>query len=348
MSLRKSLVKIIIAGLTLGLFFIISSGKHSVNPVVLSLNIGGDVLLDRGVKTLVDMAGLEVVMKGVAPLLTSSDYTLINLECPATEIDAPAKKRYVFRSDPALLTGMRAAGVTHAGLANNHAFDQGEAGFADTIKTFAKAGITGVGVVKGETTVARPKLIEKNGIKIAVFAANMIEVANRDKASIEAGPWEPSSEEIYSSVKSFHHDHPEIHAIIFLHWGNEYSLFPTDNQVAFAHNLIDAGADAVIGCHPHVVQSVEAYHRRPIVYSLGNLLFDQSLPETQKGLIVTLAFGMDSLETVSLHTIKQIGGTPHLDGEKRLEFKKDMIMLPSNIFQSSEKAVDRDSSLRSE
>jgi poly-gamma-glutamate capsule biosynthesis protein CapA/YwtB (metallophosphatase superfamily) len=298
---------------------------------VASINITGDVLLDRGVKKLIDVAGVSGVMSEVASLFSSADYTLINLECPVTEIVAPGKKTYVFRADPWLLTGLRSAGVTHAGVANNHTLDQGESGFADTVKNLARAGITAVGVINGEANAVRPEVIEKNGVKIAVFAVNMVEIKSSDNVVKQARPCEASSAAMLSAVKSFHGEHPEIHEIVFLHWGEEYSLFPNDDQVYLARRLIDAGADAVVGCHPHVIQGVEVYHGRPIVYSLGNLLFDQSLPETQHRLVVTLFFGKDSLEKAILHPIKQIGCMPHQDAERRLDLKKDKTMLPSEI-----------------
>jgi poly-gamma-glutamate capsule biosynthesis protein CapA/YwtB (metallophosphatase superfamily) len=298
---------------------------------VVSINITGDVLLDRGVKKVVDIAGVSGVMSEVASLFSSADYTLINLECPVTEIIAPRKKTFVFRAEPALLTGLNAAGVTHAGVANNHTLDQGEAGFVDTVKNLARAGITAVGVINGEADAVRPEVIEKNGVKIAVFAVNMVELKSSDNVVKQARPCAASSAAMLSAVKSFHREHPETHEIVFMHWGEEYSLFPKDEQVFLARSLIDAGVDAVIGCHPHVIQEVEVYHGRPIIYSLGNLLFDQSLPETQHGLVITLFFEKGSLNDVTLHPIKQIDGVPYQDGERRLDLKKDKTMLPSEI-----------------
>ncbi len=332
MRLCKSLVNILTAGLILVLFFMLSPGILQGNPAVLTLNIGGDVFLDRGVKSLIDMAGLGGVMSGVTPLFSSGDYTLINLECPVTDIVAPAIKSYVFRADPALLKAMRSIGITHAGLANNHTLDQGETGFIDTIQNLAKAGIAAVGVAKVKAGEASPEIIEKNGLKVAVFAMNMVEITVLDKASKEAGPCDASTENMSASVKSFHREYPGIHAVVFLHWGEEYSLFPTEDQVNLAHSLIDAGADAVVGCHPHVVQGIEVYHGRPIAYSLGNLLFDQTLPETQRGLVVTLSFGQDSITGITIHRIWQMMGTPHIEGELKLDLNSDKVMLPSALF----------------
>jgi poly-gamma-glutamate capsule biosynthesis protein CapA/YwtB (metallophosphatase superfamily) len=297
----------------------------------MTINITGDVLLDRGVKELIDVHGMSGVMGKVAPLFASSDYTIINLECPVTDIVAPKRKTYVFRSDPVLLQGLRSIGVSHANLANNHALDQGEAGFVDTIKNLTKAGISTVGVVRGREEVIEPEIIEKDGVKIAVFAANMVEIKSSENATNAQRPCEASSTIMLSAVSAFHHEHPEIHEIVFLHWGEEYSLFPTDNQASFAHNLIDAGVDAVLGCHPHVIQSVEVYHGRPIIYSLGNLLFDQSLPVTLNGLVVTFNFEKDCFQSATLHTIKQDNGAPQLEGKIKLDLEKDKMILPSEL-----------------
>lgn len=303
------------------------------NRRMISVNITGDVLLDRGVKILIDTFGIDGVMSGVDPVFSSADYTIINLECPATDIIAPAEKRYVFRADPNLLFGLHTMGVTHAGLANNHALDQGDAGFIDTMENLEKSGIASVGVVKGILDGVLPEIIEENGVKIAVFAMNMIEVTSSDRDSNGTGPCEVSPELMQSSIKSFHQRHPEFHIVLFLHWGEEYSLFPTEEQTAFAHALIDDGAAAVIGCHPHVLQSVEVYRGRPIAYSLGNLLFDQAMPETQTGLIITLNFGYDSMTGATLHRIRQIKGAPHLAGEMKLNLGIDRMILPSGLFQ---------------
>ena len=302
------------------------------NRQMISINITGDVLLGRWVERALNIVGVEGVMKGVAPVFRSADYTMINLECPVTDIVSSAKKSHVFRADPSLLKGLRSVGVTHAVLANNHTLDQGDAGFIDTVRNLAKAGIEAVGVAKGNPETVSPEIIEKDGIKIAVFAVNMIKVSSQVRKPSEIGPCEASEEDMRAYVRSFHVLHPEVHVIVFLHWGEEYSLFPTEEQTAFAHALIDAGAAAVIGCHPHVIQGVEVYHGRPIAYSLGNLLFDQDLPETQTGLIITLVFGQDSMTGVTLHKVRQINAAPHLAGEMKLDLSIDRMILPSGLF----------------
>jgi poly-gamma-glutamate capsule biosynthesis protein CapA/YwtB (metallophosphatase superfamily) len=298
----------------------------------ISLNITGDVLLDRGVRSAINRVGVEGMMKDLIQLFSSSDYTLINLECPATDIIKPSNKQYVFHADPTLLLSLRDIGVTHVNLANNHTLDQGKEGFIDTISNCAKAGIAPVGVCKGKAGAIDLALIEKNRIKLALFAINMVEVKTPDVKSIGTGPCEASSDAVYATVKDLHQGHPEMHVIVFLHWGKEYSLFPTEDQSTFSRSLIDAGADVVVGSHPHVIQGLEIYHGRPIVYSLGNLLFDQTLPETQKGLIITLVFGKDSIKDITLHQVRQIIGAPHIAGELKLDLSRDKIILPSELF----------------
>lgn len=333
--MENRVTEILIRAVTLGILCLPIAQTCTAAPDgrQISINITGDVLLDRGVKTLIDIAGVEGVMKGVAPLFSSADYTLINLECPATDIVAPANKRYVFRADPVLLKGLWAVGVTHAGLANNHTLDHGESGFKDTAANLVKAGIVPFGAVTGKASGSSPAIIEKTGIMLAVFNVNMVEVSQHEGKGGEAGPCEASMEELITSVKSFHDELPEIHIIAFLHWGEEYSPFPTEEQIVFAHELIDSGADAVIGCHPHVIQRVEVYHGRPIAYSLGNLLFDQAMPETRRGLIVTLEFARDVITGVKLHKVEQISGAPHLAGSMTTDINADKTIMPSIFFR---------------
>jgi poly-gamma-glutamate capsule biosynthesis protein CapA/YwtB (metallophosphatase superfamily) len=329
--LHETIENILLTGIVLGLFSTLSDRNPRADDSVMTLNIGGDVLLDRGMKPLINMVGVEALMTSPSPLFRAADFTMINLECPATFIEAPAVKKYVFRADPSLLSSLKSIGVTHANLANNHILDQGMAGFIDTIENVTKEGMVPVGVVKGGSEEILPVILEKDGVKVVVFSMNMVEIETEIKKSGEIGPCEVSTVEMYGSVRSFHHAHPERHVIVFLHWGKEYSPIPTEDQSAFAHSLIDAGAEAVIGCHPHAVQSLEIYHGRPIVYSLGNLLFDQDMPETQRGLIITLTFEKRSLICATLHQMEQIRGAPHLVGENRLDLGRDKVILPSGL-----------------
>ena len=99
-----------------------------------------------------------------------------------------------------------------------------------------------------------------------------------------------TEEEIEEEIKDFKQENPESYVVVILHWGIEYQSSPTLNQRKGAHRLVRAGADAIIGHHPHVIQKEEYFNGKPIFYSLGNFVFDQRKPETSQSLIVQLNF----------------------------------------------------------
>ena len=97
-------------------------------------------------------------------------------------------------------------------------------------------------------------------------------------------------EEMEEEIKNFKQENPESYVVVILHWGIEYQSSPTLNQRKGAHRLVRAGADVIIGHHPHIIQKEEYFNGKPIFYSLGNFVFDQRKPETSQSLIVQLNF----------------------------------------------------------
>jgi poly-gamma-glutamate synthesis protein (capsule biosynthesis protein) len=193
---------------------------------------------------------------------------IVNLEGPvsATEFQAnPSPDNLIFNFPPQTIDALKFIGVNAVSQANNHSFNQGQAGFQNTQEMLKNANITPIG---SETKFG----LERFGsgkTKLSVIAIDLLE----DKSDLtDTIKQEKQAGDI---------------VLIFPHWGSEYEAAHNQSQENAAHSWIDAGADIIIGSHPHVVQDAEIYNGKPIFYSLGNLIFDQTFSSaTQEGLII--------------------------------------------------------------
>ncbi|MDQ5927735.1 MAG: hypothetical protein QG633_173 [Patescibacteria group bacterium] len=219
----------------------------------------GDVMLGRTVRNRMRASGNNLPFVNVGPIFTDADAVVVNLEGPITTLDAPDERvspeqpysmRFAF--DPVVAEVLRDAGVTHVSLANNHAWDQGVQGYKDTRIQLEQNRVEYFGF--NDVAHLRPEgqNITLIGLDATMAPLDIIE----------------TSREIESFGTS-------THIVVMMHWGDEYQPVHNAFQETIAHALIDAGVDAVIGSHPHVIQDIEVYNGAPIFYSLGNFIFDQ-------------------------------------------------------------------------
>jgi poly-gamma-glutamate synthesis protein (capsule biosynthesis protein) len=264
-----------------------SFGGFASRPLnVVTVAVGGDVLPDGRIGEKIKTGEYESIFDPIiAGRMRDAEVCLVNLETSvSTRGSAIPGKTYTFRSPPenlSLLTDY--LGTDVVSLANNHTLDFGWDAFFDTIENVRNAGMTAVGAGENITEAAEPYVAEAGGKKIAVFAANQI-LSYLDWRSGDDKSGQLIARET-SEVKWLGERIAEAKeicdiVIVYLHWGIERDLEPSANQTKSAKLLIDAGADVVIGAHPHVVQSFEYYNGKPIIYSLGNFLFNARNPET--------------------------------------------------------------------
>jgi poly-gamma-glutamate synthesis protein (capsule biosynthesis protein) len=259
----------------------------------------GDVLMHGAVKD--SAADHRVAPRGGAPgndagygwlwapvsdLLGAADLAFANLETPVAPVAGKGSRSFVFNAPPAAVLALRHAGVRVVSVANNHIFDQGRAGFEETLRQLDEASMAYVGA--GEAgREAGPRLLEVNGIRIALLAyAHFFNQTGNEcppaagrggKPCLRASLLDPDRAvaDVAAAAK-------EADAVIVsVHWGDEYHQQPREADVALAHRLADAGALVVLGHHPHVLQPVELYPRADgatalIAYSLGNFVSNQS------------------------------------------------------------------------
>ncbi|MCX7040374.1 MAG: CapA family protein [Spirochaetes bacterium] len=246
---------------------------------ILWIGAVGDIMPARGVDALLQRPdGLERVFGDTLPLLASCGILLGNLEGAATRRGEKAAKTYTFRFDPAALAKLAEAGFTHLSLANNHSFDFGEAGFLDTLEALERVGIAAPGAGRNLAEARSATEIAAAGMTVRVLSFGAYPVdrmgfdGRRTATATAARPgilW-LDEESLAAAALQLG---PDSFDIAMVHGGEEWSSEPTAGQKRLYRRLIDAGADLVVGSHPHVLQGTEAAGGGLIAYSLGNFLF---------------------------------------------------------------------------
>ena len=272
-----------------------------------SVTITGDILLDRGVRKVIEQKGTDAVFSPfVDSVFQSSDIVIGNLECPATKIKEPSFKQFIFRAEPEWLFTLKQHGITHLNLANNHSVDQGRAGLVDTRENVVSAGMIPIGAGRTMEEAARPVLLTSSPRKVYVLASLQLALENFAYLSEKPSVSQEDFDTLVERVRYLRSSEPDSYIIVTLHWGGEHTLQPVTIQRVRAHQLIDAGADALIGHHTHTLQTIEEYKGKPIYYSIGNFIFDQRKPVNAKACMVKLTITKESshVETIPVEIIK--------------------------------------------
>lgn len=273
----------------------------------LSITFTGDLLLDRGVRQYVEHRGIDYVFSPfVDSVFQSSDLVVANLECPATKIKQPAYKQFIFRAEPEWLPALKAHGITHLNLANNHSVDQGRRGLADTMKNIEEAGMIPVGAGDNMQEASRPVLLASVPRKVYLLSSLQMPLENFSYLPEKTSVSHEDIDSLLVRVRQLKVEDPQCYVIVSLHWGGEHTLKPVPQQCQQAHLLIDAGADALICHHTHTLQTIEQYKGKPIYYSIGNFIFDQQKPINTKACMVKVTITKESshVETIPIEIRK--------------------------------------------
>ncbi len=276
----------------------------------LKLLFFGDLMLDRHVGERVEKNGIGWLFDRIASgteISGAFDLKSANLEGAVTDNGshyAPSNA-YDFAFSPELVSRLKDYGFNHFNIANNHLADQGERGIRETEANLKRLGFGYTGCADGRIGPCSSAVVEAGGKKIAVAGFSM--VYSRLGGGQDADGCSITPADIIKRLAS-----SSDLVIAQVHWGVEYAHLHDRAQEQFAHELVDAGADAVIGHHPHVVQGVEVYKGAPIFYSLGNFIFDQYFSrDTQTGLALSIETAGDFLE-IRIIPIKSIAGRPEI------------------------------------
>lgn len=242
----------------------------------------GDIYLSDVVVNAYKGKGIEaIVEKGLLSEMQGADITMSNQEFAfSTGGTAAEDKQYTFRVNPDYITAFQDMGIDIVTLANNHTMDFGLTALEDSFNTLKGAGIDYVGAGSNLSDARKIQYTENQGKTIAFLAASrVIPVYEWNAAENKAGlftTYDPTL--LLEDIKTASDNSDYV--VVYLHWGIERAELPKDYQNSLAKQYIDAGADLVIGSHPHVLQGVEYYKGKPIVYSLGNYIFYSNIQRT--------------------------------------------------------------------
>jgi len=268
----------------------------------------GDALMHQPVQKCAADSGYDFLYEKVAPIIQWADLGFVNLEFPVAPKTGKSPKPFVFNAKPEALAALARAGFTVFNLANNHMFDQGTKGLAETCLYMDSLELGFVGAGRWAAEAQRPLIIEKDEVRVAFLAyTTVLNVGgNSDDPSRPRVNMfdQATAKEDISRIR----DSVDF-IVVSLHWGAEYVNEPSAQQKAIAHGLCDAGADVILGHHPHVLGPVEEYAAADgracvIAYSLGNFISNQErnynikMPvekgDPRDGVLLYIGFVVDS------------------------------------------------------
>lgn len=285
----------------LGLY---QSGDKAIPSPSVSFMIGGDLMFDRKVAHDYAADGLWKVLEKLGErVFWGTDAGVANLEGALSEEhqeDNIASNNLTFVFNPEAVDALKYAHFNGVSLANNHAANGGKKGLETTPRLLKEANIQPIGGPYDDD-IDTVGTFKGQGLTLYVIGVHTLSTT-------------PDLKPLIQKLKS----EPTARVIVFPHWGVEYQYKHHSTQTQAAHAWIDAGADAVIGAHPHVIQDSELYNNKPIIYSIGNLVFDQFFSkETQRGLLIAGEFTDEGLRLFALPTQLKQSKPELLKGEEK-------------------------------
>lgn len=270
----------------------------------ISLGFVGDIMLDRSVKTSVNknFSGDYSKLFEKADFLKTPDIMFANLEGPISDKGYDRQNLYSFRMDPKIIPILKEAGIDVIKVANNHENDWGIKAYADTINRLREAGFAICGGGLNRSEAIQPAIIEKEGYKVGFLCFSDVGPDELTATDTSAGMLLASDKEYEQIIKNASE---KVNALIVsFHWGVEYKNMHNSRQEDLARRAIENGAILVEGEHPHVVQDVGEINGVPVLYSLGNFIFDQAFSkETMQGLFVTANLADKKVTDIVKHKV---------------------------------------------
>lgn len=257
-----------------------SSPSNELQPFDYTLCFAGDISVSDEARTTAYWISqnrdiTQCIHSELINHMQAADICFVNNEFQYSKRGTALIKNYTFRGDPANVQVMQDLGVDIVSLANNHVYDFGEEALLDTMSTLTDAGIPYVGAGKNLEEASATYYYDLDNFRVAFISGTRVEWEEQTKGATETEPGvfrtvDPSL--LYQRVKEA--SCAADYVVVYMHWGQEAVTWQEEYQLEVGHGLIAAGADAVIGDHPHRVQGIEYYNGKPILYSLGNFWFN--------------------------------------------------------------------------
>ena len=318
MNRRKIILLIIVILIIVFVALYAFTGSNVIDDVKpkgdVSIAVVGDITFAKSMSSV--LSGGKSPYAGVENVTSKVDLLLINFENPSTNSSNAVKGDIPFKSSPEYAKLAKNNNNTVAAIANNHVFDYGIDGMHDTVNNLKNEGMAVLGAGDNASQANAPVTQEINGRKITIF--NYMDSDNFAEYSNDAIPRANETSpgfSVYNSdiatkqIKEAKKNGSDF-VLVYFHYGNEYSNSPNENQVKMSHEVIDAGADIVLGSHPHVPQGIEMYNGTPIFYSLGNFMFyDLAVSKTRQDYFVEIDLVNDTAEC-TVYPVNIVGFLP--------------------------------------
>lgn len=277
----------------------------------------GDIMLSGSAEPVLAIKGYAHAFRDrdLARIISGADAAFCNLEHPVTRSGTPYRdKEYRFRGTNESLRAIRAAGFDLLSLANNHIMDYGPQGLADTVRQCRENGLVCAGAGPDLQAACKAGILTKNGMRYGLLAYSLTLPEDFWATRDRPGTAHPDIASMELDIRALR---PAVDILIVsFHWGEELVNEPRPYQLGFARYAVKIGADVVIGHHPHVVQPVEIYHGKPIVYSLGNYSFGSYSDHATTGLAAEIVFHGREPFMVNLYPLnvnnKDVGFQPRI------------------------------------
>jgi len=295
-------------------------------PVVLLF--AGDVTLARHIDTQVgDNTGYVFQRWGsVRPY----DIFMVNLENPVTESNEKVEKEYNFKMSPKYFRVLRDGGINIVNAANNHIADYGRSGIFDTMRSLDSAGIRYVGIGKNLREARKPVILSLKGRKVGFLGYHG---GDRFAATEDSAGIAPRFQGyIVEDVKKLRQQADYV--VVNFHWGEELAEYPDEWQRELAHRVIEAGANLIVGHHPHVLQGIEQYRGATIAYSLGNFVFGGNARHSYDTAVLKVVLNGNQ-PSVELLPVSVVRWQPRLaEGESAMNILQ-LVQERSSLLQNS-------------
>ena len=256
--------------------------ETEINQEDTVLLFGGDVLIKASTESIYKNNGVTgLVSEEILAEMQNADIMMVNHEFQFSTRGEPMEdKQFTFQTDPKNVQILLDLGIDIVSLANNHSLDFGQDALQDTFVTLDEAGILYAGAGDSKERAEELQVIEVNGKKFGFLAATrVIPVAGWDVRNKQPGLF--TTYDDTRLVERIRESKEECDFLaVYVHWGIEREEYPEEYQNVIAKHCVEAGADVIIGAHPHVLQGIEFIDGKPVFYSLGNYIFNNSIPKT--------------------------------------------------------------------
>ena len=293
---------------------------------MVSIVIGGDICPVGRIENAFIEGNTDEMFHDLLGDITSADLSIANLECPLVSEDTPIEKAggTILGASIKCVNGFAVTKWNVLNLANNHSFDHGAKGLRETIYTIERAGISAIGAGSNIKEAQKPFIKEINGERIVIYSMAEREYSIADENTPGANPLD-----LINFVNAIRQHKQQGIFIVLIHGGKEYYPYPSPEMLRRCRFMVDMGADAVICCHTHCPLPWEIYAERPIVYGMGNLIFEpdrEKFPTWHEGYLAKLTIEGKHVRFEAIPYMQSgiCSGAKKMDENQRTKFLNDM------------------------